>query len=371
MAIAIPSLLQPAAVLDRVNRLKVQNTTLQRKWGMQSGGNGERTSPFGRRGSYDVFNDTRVPMSMTQPGAPSVAQAPNPVGNVPYQIPRNHEHIPLLAEVLHNLRPIGGPAGQIDEGGMSYISEQERILKQKATNQREFMVAGMMRGSMSWTIPSAFSNPSLAYSGGAVTMDYQMPAGNKSQANMLGAGNIIGTAWDNTAAPIVSDLLELNAAFIQLTGRGLRWIYTTSTVWQFMLAATQVQNLAGSVNQPFEYITRNEETEEFTARLRAVPWLPITVSDNGLATGSAQAFEKFCPDTHIMCGIDADPITAQAWHCGEPISRWQGAPTTIINREDFWIAPVWNPTGWWLMGLLNFLPVLQVPAGLAFIQVDF
>lgn len=387
MAIAIPSLLQPAAVNDRVSRLKVNNTTLQRKWGMQKGGPADRVSPYGRRGSYDVFNDTRGTTAMTLPGTPAARVAPNPTGNVPFQIPRFHEAVPLLAEVLHNLRPIGGPVGQIDSGGEQYIADQERIEKQKLTNVREFMVAGMMRGGLSWTIPNLFSPPVLSYDAGAAAvtgsgvMNYQIPSGNFTQGNMIGGGNIVGTTWDNAAAPIVTNILAINAAFIELTGRGLRGMVCTSVMWGYILANTQVQNLAGSVNQPFEYINQDSDTEEFTARLRAVPWLPITITDNGLNTGSGASslisgveigpFEKFIQDTAVAFMIEQDPIVAQFWNCGEPVSRWQGAPAVIISGEDYWVAPTWDPTGFLLMTLLNGLPVLQVPAGVAYLTTKF
>lgn len=368
MAIAIPQLLNPAVVNARVDRLRVVNTALQTKWGMNKGGSAVRESPYGRRGSYDVFNSTRKVAKPVQPGTAAAMQPPNPVGNVNYTIPRFHPSIHLIAEQVHNQRPIGGPVSQIDAAGQQYVADQEMYLKQQITSAREFQVAAMQRGSYTYALDSPFQGFYMDYSGGAaVTIDFQMPSGNKSKLDMLGAGDILATSWDNAAAPIVSDLLQINAAFIQLTGRGLANIGMTSIGWGYVGANTQVQTQAGTANTYFDYITRDEATTNFSARLRAVPWLTFDINDNGLDTASSgTTFAKFIEDDHAVFSISPDAVVAQYWECGEPISEWDGAPVVVRVGEYYWIAPRSNPTGYQLFALHNGMPVLQIPAGLAY-----
>lgn len=366
MAIAIPTLLQPAVVNARVDRLKVVNTSLQNFWGMNKGGSAERSSPMGRRGSYDVFNSTRNLSRPSRPGSAASVISPNPVGNVPFTIPRFHPSMPLLGEVLHNQRPIGGPVGQIDSAGAQYIADQELFIKQLITNDREFQVAAMMRGSYTYAVGNEFQGPTMAYSGGTYTVDYQVPSGNKSKLNMLAAGDILAATWATAGTKIVDHLLAINAAFIQLTGRGLKHVFCSSVMWGYISANTQVQTQAGSANTYFEYIERDEETTNFTARLRALPWLVFHISDNGLNTGASDTFEKFVDDTHCVFTVDPDAIVAQYWQCGEPISEYTGAPAVVRTGEYYWVTPTFNPTGWQLFGLHNGLPVLQIPAGIAY-----
>lgn len=370
MAVAIPQLLQPAVINAEVDRLKVVNTELQKFWGMDKGGSAESTSPYGRRGSYDVFNSTRKVSPPSRPGTAATVIAPNPVGNVPYAIPRFHPSIMLLAELLHNLRPIGGPANVTDNAGAKYIARQEQFIKQQITNDREFQVAAMMRGSYTYALGNPYSGPTMAYSGGTYTVDFQVPSGNKSKLNMLGGGDILAATWDNAATKIVDHLLSINAAFIQLTGRGLKHVFCSSIVWGYVAACTQVQAQAGTANTYFDYITRDEQTTNFTARLRALPWLQWHISDNGLDTNSG-SFEKFVPDTYACFTVEPDALVAEYWQCGEPISEFTGAPQVVREGEYYWAAPTANPTGFQLFGLHNGLPVLQIPAGIAYGLVKY
>jgi len=365
VAVPIPTLLQPAVVNARVDRLRVVNTSLQSRWGMQKGGSAVRESPFGRRGSYDVFSSTRNIAKPVQPGTAASLQSPNPVGNVSYTIPRFHPSIHLLAEQVHNQRPIGGPVSQIDTSGQQYIADQEQYLKQQLTTAREFQVAAMQRGSYTLALDNPFAGQTLAYSGGAVTVNYQIPTGNTLKLDMLAAGDILAVTWDAITTAIVDHLLSINSAFIQLTGHGLDSVQVTSVGWGEVSANTQVQTQAGTANTYFDYLTRDDATTNFTARLRALPWLTWEINDNGV-NSNAGAFEKFIEDDHAVFTIKADTLVAQYWECGEPISEWDGAPVQHRVGEYYWIAPRSNPTGYQLMALLNGLPILQVPAGIAY-----
>lgn len=371
MAVSIPQLLQPAVVNARVDRLKVVNTELQGFWGMGKGGSAERTSPMGRRGSYDVFNSTRNIAQPSRPGTAAMVIAPNPVGNVPFAIPRFHPSMELLAEVLNNQRPIGGPVGQIDSAGQQYIADQELFIKQMITNSRELQVSAMMRGSYTYALGNLWQGPSMAYSGGSYTVDYQVPAGNKSKLNMLGAGDLLAATWSNAATAIVDHLLGINAAFIQLTGRPLRHVWCSSIVWAYVAKNTQVQAQAGTVNQYFDYLTRDEDTATSTARLKALPWLTWHISDNGINSAASNTFEKLFDDTHACFTIEPDAIVAQYWQCGEPISEYTGMPPVIRTGEYYWVTPTFNPTGFQLFGLHNGIPVLQIPAGIAYGLVSY
>lgn len=364
---ALPSLLQPSVVNERISRLRVINNTLQNHHGMQAGGAAVRRSPTGRRGSYDVFNDTREVATARLPGATSATIARAPRGNVAYVIPRIAEKKPLLMEELANLRPVGGPTNQVDDMGQLYIADEETINKQRVTNAREFQVAAMLRGSYTYTLTG--DDLIHGFSGGGVTVNYQIPSGNKSQLNMLGGGDIIGTSWANAASPIVTDLFQINAAFNELVGRGLTDVWMTSVGWANVLANTQCQAQAGTVNKVFEFITKDEETEEFTAKLKAVPWVTFHITDNGLNLNGT--FTKLIPDTAAVFTVRMGPQIAKYYECGEPVVvEWTRQQINAMG-EYYYYDLKGDPASYVLHSIFNGLPVLFIPASIAFGTVVF
>lgn len=367
MALALPSLLQPHSVNERISRLRVINDTLQNRFGMQKGGPNVRQSPTGRRGAYDVFNDTREVATARMPGVTSATIARNPRGTVPFQIPRIAEKKPLLLEELSNLRPLGGPVNQIDERGKLFIADEEAICKQRITNAREFQVAAMLRGSYTYTLSG--QDMIHGFSGGSITVNYQIPAGNKTQLNMIGGGDIIGTSWANAAAPIITDLFQINAAFNQITGRGLKDVYITSVGWANVLANTQVSAQAGSVNQVFEFITKDDSTEEFTAKLKAVPWVTWHITDNGLNLNGT--FTKLIPDTAAVFVTDVGPQVVSYYECGEPVIAEFLRIEAYAQGEYYYYDLKGDPASYILFAIFNGLPVLKIPGSIAFGTVVF
>src|SRR5437660_731854 len=78
------------------------------------------------------------------------------------------------------------------------------------------------------------------------TIGYGVPAGNLTQLNMLGSGNLLNADWATAGTDIPAQLHAINAAMIQLTGLGLAHVVLTSTGWQYIVNNTKVQNQGGS-----------------------------------------------------------------------------------------------------------------------------
>lgn len=364
---ALPKILHPAIVNERVSRLRVVNNTLQKKFKMTAGGAASQTVPS-RRGSYDVFNETREVATATVPGTHAAVIARQPVGNVPFTIPRTAEKLPILMEEVNQLRAIGGPTNTVDSLGEVYIAEQEKEVKRRFTNLREFQVAALLRGSYTYTQSSA-DQMVHGFSGGSITINYQMPSGNKSQLDMLGGGDIIGVAWDNNAAPIVRDLFAVNSAFEELVGRGLKEIICTSVVWGFVITNAEVQNLAGSVNNPVREISKDDDNEQFTAVLNGAGWVDWTITDNGLNLNGT--FTKLIGDTDASFLTRIDTTVVKYYECPEPVVD----PVTNQHRNEvgeyYYHKLIDDPVSYEFHGRHNGLPVLFVPAALAYGTVDF
>jgi hypothetical protein len=163
--------------------------------------------------TYRIFNATRTVPTFRAPGVGPGTVAANPMGQASVVCARMHDKIPLSYEMLNNLSPMVGPNSQIDNMGQNYIKQQTTFLAQKFAKGVEMMTAGMMRDSLylvqsgdDW-LPTFTAPDNLTTFGFQV--NFQIPAGNKNQLNMLGAGNIIGTSWANIGAPIMTDIMAI------------------------------------------------------------------------------------------------------------------------------------------------------------------
>ena len=321
-------ILQSLFVNKVVSQIKLNNTTFQREVGFGKGGSNVVTVPL-RVGQYDIMNARRDVMNMRAPGAPSENMTAQPVGKFYYDIPRHHGHIDMLMEELNQYRVLGGPYNSQDPMGVDYISRQAKSIAQMISNLREAQTVGMFRDSLYYSR----SGDGYSYSFASGTqIPYQIPAGNKTQGNMLGAGNIIGTTWANTAAPILDNLYKINAAFNQLTGMGLRKCYMSSAGWNNVVHNTQVQAEAGSVNQVFNFLNRDDDGVSFHAQLKGFPLCDFVISDNGLNLGvpGSATYTQFVPDTMAIFTTDLGSDVIEYLECSEPVSDTRGRIRSIV-----------------------------------------
>lgn len=349
--------LQREYVNARISRIRVQNTLLQNLFGCQQGGANERQSPV-RSGSVDIFDETRDIASATLPGTENMHRERFPVGHFQFNIPRHAGQIDMLLEHLNQLRPIGGPAGEVDTGGQKYILDQERNQKMTVTNLREFQIAAMLRGSYTWTR----SGRELVhdFSGGSTTVDYQIPASHKNQIDP-GSGDIIGVSWDNPGAPIVRDLFALNQFSIEETGRAIEKCICNSTVWGKIVTNTEVQNLAGAVNNPVASETRSKEDNATVARLVAVPWLEFNIYDHGLNVGTNKTYTRLIADTQASFVTSLDGQVVNNYICNEPIVDPISKSISYPYGEYYDYGLNENPAVYRLRSFYNGLPVLFIP----------
>jgi hypothetical protein len=308
---------------------------------------------------------------------------------VPFTIPRVAEKLPLLIEELNQLRPIGGPAGQVDTGGERYIADQERNQKQRVTNYREFQTAAMLRGAYYYIQNGDALLNSYTDGGGvkgSVKIDYQVPPGNTGRLNMTGAGPIITVIWSDSSATIVQDCLAINAAQQELTGRPVTDVWVTSNVWGWVILNTQVQNLAGSSNDPVQEQSRDLTSGDTTAILRAMPWLRWHITDTVLEVydGNPQNPSDVDPAFAASAGwrnrklIDDDAACflpqmnsdiVHYYTCPEPVVLPGTNTMQNVTDEYYYHKFVDDPVSYEFHTRFSGLPVLLVPAAIVYAQV--
>lgn len=388
---SIAEILAPQVIAERISRMALVGTTLQRLFGWNLGEgvlddqslNGALMFTPGattgqgiprqgnvrdwdlRSGQYDTFDNTRRVATGRVPGTAASRQQPQKVGEVQFTLPRTAEVIPLTDENLQNRRAIGGPSSEVDQGGQDYISFQMMYMAQRVANEIEFQTAAMLRGS--YTFTQKGDDLEHTFSGGETTIDFQIPSGNKDRLNMLGGGNLISASWATAGTDIPSDLANINAAMVQLTGKGLAHVVLNNLEWQNVVNNTKVHTQGGSANVVFERLTR-ARPGEFEAILRSLPWITWHIVDYGveLWDGSNFTFAKMIPDNRAAFFPAPENEWVNYIRGGEWVTEGPNGVKSFQHGFYPYSWPSHDPSGWNLAGQFNGLPALKVPACIAF-----
>jgi len=351
MTVALPTILQPGAINQTISQLNVINDRLQNFF---IGGGGTETRS-GRYFSWDIYNDSRAVGEGRAPGTPPNRIAPNPVGNVTGEFPRWHESIPLLYEKIHNMRQVGSLNPDI--AGESYITRQEAYLAQRAVNHREFQFLGMTRGKYWYTRTGDRLIPSLT--SGSLSIDFQVPAGNKDQLDALGTGDIISVTWNTASTDIPLHVSNIDKASEVLTGRPIRHAWCNATRMNYILNNDKIRSLAGSVNRPWDRYERMGDND-FVYVLTAIPWLTWHVT-NGVVDLDGTTTALFSDDL-VLFTPQPDSSWVQYMQGSEVVVEYPGATPTERFGAYFWAEPTTKPAGYELAGVMNGIPALYNPS---------
>ncbi len=368
-------------VLTRVISQRIEAShSLLRRFGVQPGGPNELNYGHGRNGSYNIFNATLQVASGKMPGTAAGRRAPQTASKVPFVYPRLFDSIPLLAEDINNIAKIDDPA-QRDKAGTNFIARQTQYLAQLAGNWRTAMLVGTLRDSLYYIADGETWHWTYDSSGAAGQIATSMPAGNKSQLNMVGAGNIISATWANPATDIPSHLLAIHAAFQQLSGSGLQSVMVQSSLWNSIISNDHVRDLAGTSVAPFTMYDLESGTgpdgkpyKTQIGKLNCVPWVDFYITDEGLEVGKpgSATFTKHVPNNSaIFMGSDVSGGDIACYVGGEPIAEVDGGPKVEKFGLNSWSRELSNPTITELFALDNALVVNQVPKNVAIGTVVF
>lgn len=410
MAATLAELLSPSIILDVISRVKRMRGPIGSWLGFHgdrfdensvsiNGPNTMRAPGDSLRSyRYNIFDYTRVPMKLRAPGVGAGTVAQNPMGTNTVTMARFHQKIPLSYEFLGQLAPMIGPMSKIDQGGQDYIMRQTQFLAAQGNNVVEMLAVGMLRDSLyfyqvgdnwypSFTVPASSATP-------YVQLNYQIPAGNKSQLNMLGTGNIIQISWDNQAAPIIKNLQQIISAYAQLSAFTLTDVWINSIMWYYIITNTEVRNLAGSAASPFAAFDREKESgmrdsgpPSYYGVLKGQPTIKWHFADGGLVfgsdidisyasvpTGSVPAgatFNKLLPDTMAIFCTEPSSEWTRFVVGGEYISENVGQTAQLRMGWHAWKMFTADPSMVMLMALLNGVPALFIPKVVAPATVVF
>ncbi len=379
MAGDLYNILRPNVFTKVITQQMAAASTWLNFFGFQPGGKNEENWGHGRTGAYTVFNHTRKIAQGRAAGTAAGKANMQDVSLVPFTYPRMHEEISLPAEMLHNIGQIDNPTVR-DAAATKMISKQMQYAAEKAANWRLALLYGMIRGQLYITQSGDTWYPTTSSSGAAYTISFGLPAGNKSQLDMLNGGSLVGTAWDNPAAPIIQDPYQINAAFQQLYGGYLETIVISSVMWYYIINNTEVKGVAGSANTCFmddklEVGTNADGSPKYVIfkRLKAAPEFQFIVTDDVVQLGApgSESYVKLVGDTDALFL----PSMSQGYFGGyigsEPIAEYNNGPKSVKFGYSAWNTETANPTSTNIFQLDNFLPVPHIPNCYAYGTVDF
>jgi hypothetical protein len=370
---AIGQLLQPNVLSRLVSQQMVAEQWILGFLGMEIGGRNEVNLGHGRNGNFDVFNNTRDVGEGRVPGTAAAVIRPEPVGNVQFRYPRLYEQIPLLSEELHNLRAIGDN-GARDAAGTRMIKLQTRNIAQRAANWRATLAVGMLRDTLYMHRDGDSLYPNFTSTSAALRINFQMPAGNKTQLDMLGDGNIIDTSWDNPAADIPNHLNLIDAAFQELYGGRLENVLVQGAQWQNVINNDKVASQAGIANSPFKQFERIVGTRAdgtpinaSVGQLACRPGVTFWITDEGVKTGlrGATVFTKYVGDNQAIFMPSPDQGSLFMQIGSEPVSEYDGGPETVRFGQYLWSMKTFNPPMTNIFSLDNALSINDIPNSIA------
>jgi len=277
----------------RISQIAAASNLLLTEFGMQPGGPLEAPGVGQRQLGWDIFNNVRSVPPGSVPGSAPVTVAPVPAGRVDVTVPRLNISLPIDYEAFGNLRVLGGPANVYDNLAADYIERQRSQLGQQVANWRALLLAGMIRGNLYAHVSGERIDYDFTNSNTLFNIDWQRPAGNKNQLNMLSAGNILDVPWSSPIANIPLHLQQIDVGFQTLVGSRLEVIMTTNAVWQYIINNDYVQAQAGTANTPFTIFSRTDEVmpngERRTmtrAKLVCCPQYEFVITDEGFELSS-------------------------------------------------------------------------------------
>jgi len=366
---SIQQILAPIVLTDVISQQMAAETWILNFMGFTQGGVNEKFFGHGRNGSFRVFNNTRQIGRGRAPGTAAGIARRQSVGEVQVVYPRMHEEIQLLAEEVHNLSKIDDPTTR-DIAGQDYIRRQTQFAGQKAGNWRAAQTIGMLRDDLYVSVQGDDWYFNFLAAGSQFRINSNMPAGNRTQLNMLGAGNIIDQSWDNPNANIPNHLAQIDAAFQVLYGGRLENVICRSAIWQNVINNDRVASQAGIANAPFSTFERvvGERSDGSplnvkTGQIAANPMVTFWITDEGLDVGApgSETFTRYVPSTNAIF-MPSPNLGIYSMQLGsEPIAEFDGGPETVRVGLSAWSKKASNPTATEIYNLDNALALTHIP----------
>ena len=213
----------------------------------------------GNIGTYLKVEGTRKTARLVYYGGPSVGRKMKGVTEVGVALMHFLENNMHKPTTLMNLKAIGSEIRQ--KMGRDEIARQTGSFKQLFVNARtSASISALAKGSI-WFDGEGNLLPTAGSA--AVTVDFQIPAGNQNQLDVLGAGNIIAAKWSGAGAAIHTHIKNLKVASVKKTGYRITEAFYGGNVLDYFLTNTKLKEIINRNQRQQEAFLNNEIADGF------------------------------------------------------------------------------------------------------------
>ena len=230
----------------------------------------------GNRASYNKVNGTRQTARLVQYGSASQKRELKGIAEKAVTLLHTFEHENHPAAVYTNL--INEDNEQKQKLGMMTISRQIRMFGDLFKNLRiSSIYSALALGGIHF---DAAGNLLPSSSGAVISVDYGIPAGNKEQLDVFGAGDIISAKWSAASTDILGQIKAIKDASIRLTGYPLKYAFYGKNVPGYLLGNTAFRDLVSASPRMAEAAASSDVPEP----LAGLSWRSVSEAfyvDNG------------------------------------------------------------------------------------------
>jgi len=259
----------------------------------------------GKTGEYTMYAGTRETARIVAYGSPARQRTMTGVKRVPVSLLHTFESLPADPTVLMQLQSEDSPVRQ--EMGRQTIARNLADFGQRFRNLRVCAIYSIFRYGAIYF--DALGNLLPNSTGAYFSLDFQIPAGNMNQLDILGEGDIIDASWGTAATPIVTHVRKIRRAARIKTGYKINHAFYGANIPGYLLGDTQIATLiagAPTLSQAFA-----NSPSEIPQGLLGLQWHPVddafyvagagTTSIGGDAAGTVQSWSMddgivFTPD---------------------------------------------------------------------------
>lgn len=315
----------------------------------------------GDTGKYFKVEGTRQTAQLCHFGAPAKRRELAGVTEVPIKLCHAFETITHPQALMLALQNVDNEQRQ--KMGQQELARQTQLFKQRFVNLREAAAMSALFRGLVYFDSSGNLLPSA--SGASISVDYGIPAGNKNQLNILGAGNIIGASWATAATNIVAQMKLIKSAYRKKSGYSIGCAFYGENILPYFAGNTTCMALiAGSPAYSQSFL--NQEIPDGFLGIRK--WIPaedafFVDNDGTVQTLMPADGITFCPDPSPEWWDFVDGSFAVPTNLG--MVGADGSAQAASLREAFgmftYAATTHNPPTIEQFAGDTFLPLIKAP----------